>query len=81
MGDSRAVLLFSADCLDGVAGGGFLRLTEDHRPSNESEAKRVLAAGGKISSTSSGSREMRINGELGGLRFILFFNLFLDLFS
>jgi serine/threonine protein phosphatase PrpC len=68
VGDSRAVLLFSHEPLDGVAGGGWLRLTEDHRPSNESEARRVLAAGGKISSTSSGSRELRINGELGVTR-------------
>lgn len=35
VGDSRAVLLFDHQTLDGVQGGGWLRLTEDHRPSNE----------------------------------------------
>ncbi len=57
VGDSRAVLF--------RIGGAFLRLSEDHRPSNESEARRVAAAGGRVSAASSGSREMRINGELG----------------
>lgn len=59
VGDSRALLVSDTHCV---------RLTTDHRPSDEAEARRVLAAGGRISQASTDSREWRVNGELGVTR-------------
>ncbi len=52
-GDSRSVLARSAEN-EGVAA---VALSEDHKPDNELEKKRIEAAGGSVS-------ESRVNGNL-----------------
>lgn len=55
VGDSRAVLVNETSIND---------LTEAHRPSTESELRRVQAAGGKVT----GDRHKRLNGRLAVTR-------------
>jgi len=55
VGDSKAVL---------IDGSSFRQLTENHRPTNESEEKRVKAEGGRIT----GERNKRLNGRLAVTR-------------
>lgn len=55
-GDSRAVLCRAGRAMD---------LSKDHKPADEGERQRIVAAGGRVESIPSGSRvQHRVNGNL-----------------